>query len=455
MAEGSDVSHRWIPSVDRLVGSASDVDVPRMLIVDVVRSVLAQVKGEAVALSEEELVRRVDEEVGRVALSRPQSVVNATGVLLHTNLGRAPLHHDAAAAASEVALSYSNLELSMESGHRGGRGARARHLLRVLTGAEHAMVVNNNAGGLLLALSVLAGGGDVIVSRGELIEIGGSCRLPDLMRSAGVRLVEVGTTNVTRLADYNAAVGDHTGVILKVHPSNFRVEGFTSSVSAAELADWSRANRSVPIVFDVGSGLLDDRVPWLNGLPTGWLRDEPGVRQAIDNDVDVVLFSGDKLFGGPQAGAIVGRRDLIERMQMSPLARALRIDGASLAALAATAELYAGDRGGEVPLWAMAAIPYDLLERRAFQVVESSGVPARVERGYSTPGAGSAPGGRLESPVIMVDGDADVLFRRLLNGSEHPVLARREHGKLVLDLRAVPAEFDEVLARVLDAACRS
>jgi L-seryl-tRNA(Ser) seleniumtransferase len=374
--------------------------------------------------------------------------------MLHTNLGRAPLAPAAAEVAREAALGFGNVELDLSTGGRGERGGYLYGLLAGLTGAESALAVNNNAGALLLVLVTLAKGGEVPISRGELIEIGGSYRLPDLFGAAGALMVEVGTTNRTRLADYEAAVNPATALILKVHPSNYRITGFTEEASIPALARWA-GEAGIPFVLDAGSGLVDDRVPWLAGPPPGWLAGEPGVRQAIEAGVDLVLFSGDKLFGGPQAGIIAGRADLVRRLADSTAARALRLDGPTLAALTVTAEFYADGRGAELPFWRMAAVGYPELEARAQVVLKGSGVEARIEPSLSTPGAGSAPDGGLPSPVIVVERDVDSIFLRLLAAEPIPVLARRASGKLIVDLRCVPDEHDADVAEALMQACRS
>lgn len=444
-----------LPSVDQLVRSMSEIVLPRSLIVDVVRAAIEEARAngqnDQPVVDPEAAARRA---LSRLEASRPRVVINATGVLLHTNLGRAPLVAAAAEAAREAAVGFGNVELDQSTGGRGERGAYLHELLEGLTGAESALVVNNNAGALLLALISLAQGGEVPISRGELIEIGGSYRLPDLFGAAGARMVEVGTTNRTRLADYEAAINPATALILKVHPSNYRITGFTEEASVSALAGWARAT-AVPFVLDAGSGLLDDQVPWVPGPPPGWLAGEPGVRQAIEAGTDLVLFSGDKLFGGPQAGVIVGRGDLVKRLANSPVARALRLDGPTLAALTVTAEFYADGRGAALPFWVMAVAGYPELERRARSVLVQSGLDARIKPSLSTPGGGSAPDGGLPSPVIVVDRGADSAFLCLLAAEPIPVLARRESGTLIVDLRCVPEEHDAYVAEALGNACRS
>jgi L-seryl-tRNA(Ser) seleniumtransferase len=262
----------------------------------------------------------------------------------------------------------------------------------------------------------------------------------------------VGTTNRTKLSDYSGAIDESIGAILKVHPSNYQIVGFTKDAGPAELVDLAHRHQ-VPFVYDVGSGLLDDQVPWIPGPPPSWIGNEPGIRQSIRAGVDLVLFSGDKLFGGPQAGVIAGRRKMIETIAAHPLARAFRIDGPRLAGLGATAELYADGRAGEIPLWSMAARTYAELERRALRIVADAGIEAQVEESTSVFGGGSLPGSGIPSPVISIDSNADSLFLALLQNAP-PILARREGGRLRLDLRAIGEDEDEVLTRALARACR-
>jgi L-seryl-tRNA(Ser) seleniumtransferase len=374
---------------------------------------------------------------------RPTRVVNATGVLLHTNLGRATLAAESSDLAGAVATQFGNVELDVTTGFRGNRASYARRLLRALTGGEDALVVNNNAAALLLALAALAGNGNAVVSRGEEIEIGGSFRLPELMEASGASLVEVGTTNRTRLSDYEAVIND-AAVLLKVHPSNYRLEGFAEAVSYHELAVLARKS-GVPLIADVGSGLLDSNVPWLPGSPPSWLGEEPGVRQTLQAGADLVLFSGDKLLGGPQAGIAVGRTDLIHRMATHPVARAVRIDGSTHAALASTLEMYAAGRGSEVPFWAMVALSYDELEARHQNLLRQLGGSGEVVRGESLPGAGSVPGETIPSPNLKLAGNADPMWDRLLSASP-PILARRREGSLIIDLRTVDPADDDLIA---------
>jgi L-seryl-tRNA(Ser) seleniumtransferase len=434
------------PSIDALASSLDDGTLPRALLIEVARESVAAWRREE-TVDPEETARRL---VAGLARLRPGRVINATGVLLHTNLGRAPVHPLAAESASQTETSYAALEFDLESGGRGRRGAYAERLAATVTGAEAALVVNNNAGALLLAVAALAGGREVVVSRGEQIEIGGSFRLPEVIAASGARSVEVGTTNRTRARDYARAIGPATGALLKVHPSNYRIDGFAEEAGYAELAAMAREH-GIPLVADIGSGLLDERVPWLDGPPPAWLEGEPGARQTIERGADLVLFSGDKLLGGPQAGVIVGKADLIARLRSHPLARAVRIGGPALASLAASFDLYASGRGAEIPFWKMAATPAGHLETRCHRVLEESGVDGEVVDSLSVPGAGTAPGRGIPGPAIALGGPE--VWRRLLDGSP-PVIARQEDRRVLIDLRAVDEADDPAVTEALAHACR-
>ena len=434
------------PSIDALASSLDDGTLPRALLIEVARESVAAWRREGTA-DPEETARRL---IAGLARLRPGRVINATGVLLHTNLGRAPVHPVAAESASSAATSYAALEFDLESGRRGRRGAYAERLAATVTGADAALIVNNNAGALLLAVAALAEGREVVVSRGEQIEIGGSFRLPEVIAASGARAVEVGTTNRTRAKDYARAVGPATGALLKVHPSNYRIDGFAEEAGYAELAAMAQEH-GIPLVADIGSGLLDERVPWLDGPPPSWLEGEPGARQTLERGADLVLFSGDKLLGGPQAGVIVGKSDLISRLRSHPVARAVRIGGPPLAALAATFDLYGSGRGAEIPLWRMAAIPTGHLETRCRRVIEGAGVGGEVVDSLSVPGAGAAPGRGIPGPAIAL-GNSEV-WARLLDGTP-PVIARQEDGRLLIDLRAVDEADDPTVAEALAHACR-
>ena len=366
-------------------------------------------------------------------------VLNATGVILHTGLGRAPLPAQAARAVAEVARGYSDLEVDRETGSRGRRTSRAEAMLVALTDAQDALVVNNNAAALLLGLAGLAGRKEVLVSRGELIEIGGEFRLPEIMAASGAKLVEVGTTNRTRAADYHRAIGPKTGLILKVHPSNYRVTGFTKTVALGELSMLAR-KANLPLLFDVGSGLLD-RYP---EVPA----DEPSVTESLAAGADVVAFSGDKLLGGPQAGVLAGRADLIDRLRRHPLARALRVDKMTVAALESVLRLYATGRRLDLPVWSFLSASQASLARRA-KALALAFRGASVREGESVPGGGSLPGYVISSAQLVIPvADPELLASRLRVGRP-PVFCRVDEGALVFDLRTVPPDDDDRLVRAV------
>jgi L-seryl-tRNA(Ser) seleniumtransferase len=371
-------------------------------------------------------------------------VVNATGVLLHTNLGRAPLGADALDAVAGAA-GYGNLEYDLVAGKRGSRHAHAGHLLATACGAEAGLVVNNNAAAVLLALAALARDRDVIVSRGELVEIGGAFRVPDVMREAGARLVEVGTTNRTRLSDYANAITDGTALALKVHASNYRMIGFVEDTPVAQLA-----TLPVPLVVDAGAGLLDDTTPWLAQRPS-WLRDELGVRQCIDAGAAIVTFSGDKLLGGPQAGVIVGRAGLIATIAKHPLARAVRADKLTLAALQSVALTYLSGDATALPLWRMATVPLDALRARA-EAIASATPGVKVADTTATAGGGSLPGLDISSVGVAVEVDDTDGALAALRDARIVALAR--DGRVVCDLRTVAPDDDVRLTVALASITR-
>ena len=438
---------RDLPSVDRLLRSLQ-TDLPRALITDVARAAIDEAREAISAGGEADATEIAAARVRDLQAARKTRVINATGVLLHTNLGRAPIPRAAAGAGSEAATGYGNLEFDLSTGKRGSRTGYLKSLFAAITGAEVAMVVNNNAGALFLTLIALAGGRPVPVARGELIEIGGSYRLPELMEASGVQLVEVGTTNRTRAVDYRKAADP--ALLLKIHPSNYRVSGFTEEASIEELAGLGR-ELGVPLAFDAGSGLIDDTCPWAPGPPPVWLSDEPGVVQSLEAGADLVMFSGDKLLGGPQGGIIVGRADLVARLESHPVARALRVDGATGAALTVVAEAYAAGTAADLPFWRMALGSDDDLRQRSASLVAAIGSGEIVESS-STPGAGSVPGGQIPGPAIAFDQGG--LYEELLAGHP-PIVGRREQGRLLLDLRSVDPADDAALISRLEAACRS
>jgi L-seryl-tRNA(Ser) seleniumtransferase len=371
-------------------------------------------------------------------------VINATGVIVHTNLGRAPLSTDALAAVTAVAQGYSNLEYDLEAGERGSRHSHIESLLARLVGSEAAMVVNNNASAVLLALSTVAKGKDVIVSRGQAVEIGGGFRVPDVLRQSGAKLVEVGTTNRTYLRDYEDAIGERTAAFLQVHSSNFRVVGFTESVDLAALCALGR-RRNLPVIHDLGSGSLLDTSAF-------GLAHEPMVQESVAAGASLTCFSGDKLLGGPQAGLIVGHAGPIDRLKRHPLARAVRIDKMTLAALQATLLHYLrGEAAQRIPVWAMIARPLSELERQAMawaaEIAEWPGVAgASVLAGESTVGGGSLPGETLPTRLVAVrlaggstKGEQPPVARlaAALRAGSPPVIARIERNTLHLDPRTV------------------
>lgn len=356
-------------------------------------------------------------------------VVNATGVLLHTNLGRAPINHITRATAQ-------NLELDLANGKRGSRQAGVGGLLATACGAEAAIVVNNCSAGLLLILSALATGKSVAVSRGELVEIGGGFRVPDVMAQSGAQLVEVGTTNRTRLADFARAADQHDlALTLHVHQSNYKIVGFTEAVTIAELA-----SLDVPVVADIGSGLLDAACPWLDGPPPAWLNDEPAAKQTLAAGADLVVFSGDKLLGGPQSGIIAGNAELVKKCAAHPLARAVRPGGLVLGALQETALAYLRRDGDAIPFWRMAAAPIAELMTRAEAIVDAcaSMLDISIIDTEAVPGGGTLPTVTMPSIGIKLTGD----HLHPLRTRDLPVIGRVIDGNTVLDLRSVAPDRD-------------
>jgi L-seryl-tRNA(Ser) seleniumtransferase len=438
---------RALPSVERLAHdvAARHPAIPRILVVGAARDAIAAARAtldEGGTIDAAAVLADATRCVEQLRDAPLRPLVNATGVILHTNLGRAPL---AAATFADVAVNargYSNLEYDIPSGARGSRNAHAAALLAELCGAEAGLVVNNNAAAVLLALAALARDHDVVVSRGELVEIGGGFRVPEIMSESGCRLVEVGTTNRTRAADYAEAIGPATALVLKVHASNYRMIGFTETTPIAALT-----GLGPPVMVDAGSGLLDEEVPWLPERPV-WLRDEPGIRQAIAAGASLVTFSGDKLLGGPQAGIAVGRADLIARLARHPLARATRAGKLTLAALQAVALTYLRGEGASLPLWRMATIPVEQLRVRAEAI--ASDVPgAKVLDTEATAGGGSLPGLGIPSVGVGLEpADPEATAARL---REEGVVARLHDGVVVCDLRTVDPDDDGLLASVLRA----
>ena len=423
---------RDLPSVDELV---RDFDDP--LAVESARAVLERAREEIrVGADPGDLHARVDAEIAALRAPRLRRVLNATGVIVHTNLGRAPLPDSALARVAEAARGYSNLEYDLKEGQRGSRQDLVASILRRLTGAQAALVVNNNAGAVLLALAALAEGREVLVSRGELIEIGDGFRIPDVLARSGARLVEVGTTNRTRAADYERAIGPETAALLGVHQSNFRLVGFTEQPALRELAQIAQ-RAGLPLIDDLGSGAL---------LP---LHDEPSARESLAAGADLVCFSGDKLLGGPQAGIVVGRADLVERLRRHPLQRALRADKLTLAALEGTLGVCLDPQRArrEIPVLRMLEEPAGNVRARAERLAGQ--VVGAVEETVARVGGGALPLLELESYACAVEEELAGPLRL----GEPPVVGIVRDGRLLLDCRTLSdTEADEAAAAVL--ACR-
>jgi L-seryl-tRNA(Ser) seleniumtransferase len=459
---------RQIPSVDelltqpRLASLAKRVD--RTLLVEITRATLADLRakiaGDAqtlvLTLDTAALEEHITSAVEQILSRSLQPVINATGVILHTNLGRAPLTESAVEEFRRTATQYSNLEYDLEAGARGKRDVHTAQLLERLTGAEAAIVVNNCAAAVLLVLAALAKGGEVIVSRGELIEIGDGFRIPEIMAESGATLREVGTTNRTRGADYEAAINENTRVLLRVHPSNFQITGFHERPSLEELASLSQRS-SLPLVEDLGSGCLVD-------LSAAGIT-EPLVRHSIDAGVSVVMFSGDKLLGGPQAGIIAGKKELVTRIRRHPLFRALRVDKLTTAALEATLGAYLRASLDEIPALRMIRATPEELKRRAENFLREltpelplGEVELEITDGASLAGGGSTPAQSLPAKIIRIASarhSAAQLEQRLRRSPAGiSVIARVEDDRLILDLRTVFPEQDPQLVKALASALR-
>ncbi|QDF04847.1 MULTISPECIES: L-seryl-tRNA(Sec) selenium transferase [Myxococcus] len=449
---GKNALLRALPSVEQLLRRPSLEPllsgVPRARAVAALRLAVDRARGRLVASGgpgfEDADVQHALDTLATPGL-RP--VLNATGVVLHTNLGRAPLAASAVARVAEVARGYSNLEYDLDEGERGSRYAPLVGLLRSLTGAEDAVVVNNCAGAVLLVLAALASGRECVVSRGELVEIGGGFRVPEVMRQSGAKLVEVGTTNRTRLSDYSAALGPESALLVKVHRSNFALVGFTEEVAVAELSALGRA-RGVPVFQDLGAGAL---VP----LQGEGLSQELTVAQAVAAGADVVAFSGDKLLGGPQAGIVVGRSVLLARIKAHPLMRALRVDKLTVAALEATLVLYRDGRAEEVPVnRLLAQSPEDLRARavRLQGLLAGRGVRARVASVVGQVGGGAMPLARLPSSACILTLEKPETFLDCLRGGMSPVIGRIADGEVLLDVRCLKEEELQAVADAVAAA---
>jgi L-seryl-tRNA(Ser) seleniumtransferase len=481
---------RGLPSVDRLLADermrALSAQYSGATVVALAREELSAAR-EAIGRGEqppklELLVEAIDRRARAALTPSLRAAINATGVILHTNLGRAPLSDDAIAAIADVTRGYSNLEFDLEAGERGSRHAHLEEQVRRLTGAEAAFAVNNNAAAVLLTLSALAHHREVIISRGQLVEIGGGFRIPDVMAESGAFLMETGTTNRTYLRDYEEAITEQSAALMRVHASNFKVIGFTASVPLGEMAQLAH-ERGLLLIDDLGSGCLLDTTRF--GLAA-----EPTPQESVAAGADIVLFSGDKLLGGPQAGIIAGRRELVERLRRHPMARALRLDKASIAGLAATLDHYLRDEALEqVPVWRMIAAPVDAIARRARRWARAAGGGARVIDGRSMIGGGSLPEESLPTKLLAIGGGeaavaeagtprlqqdrrrgsrsgkpglrrvnnvprAEELSRRL-RAFAPPVIARVERDTVLLDPRTVHPREDRTVIEALRAALKA
>ncbi|HET9529969.1 MAG TPA: L-seryl-tRNA(Sec) selenium transferase [Blastocatellia bacterium] len=462
----TDELFRSLPSIERLLASAAALRAAALVGRDRTRDLLREITdglrreimsgvwsdADRAADIAFEVERRLEAQTTRLATPSLRRVITATGVIIHTNLGRAPLARAAIERVQEVAANYSNLEYDLSLGERGHRESHCQELLSRLTGSEAAIVTNNNAAAVLLVLNTLAEGGEVIVSRGEMIEIGGSFRIPEVMEKSGARIKEVGTTNRTRIGDYERAITSDTRLILRVHPSNYRIIGFTERPTVAEIAGLAR-RAGIASFEDLGSGCLVDLEPY-------GVKDEPVVAESIRAGISVVTFSGDKMLGGPQAGVIGGSREVIDRVRKNPLMRALRPDKMTCAALEATLRIY--ERGAaveEIPVISRIAATRSRIASRAERFAERvtqatrGRVKATTEEGASVIGGGSAPEVNLPTELVALedaDGSAAALEERLRCNSI-PIIARTERDRVLIDLRTV-AEDEEAI--IIDALAR-
>ena len=451
---------REIPKVDELLKNPVleelCVLIPAQTVTQAVRQVLEDLRrgilsGEIEELpSQESLCQKVSAAAQREAEPSLRSIINATGIILHTNLGRACIADRAAQAAQKVAQSYSTLEYNLEAGRRGTRYSHVEDLLCRLTGAESALVVNNNAAAVLLILSSMAEGGEVVTSRGELVEIGGSFRVPDIMEACGATLREVGTTNKTHLRDYDKAINEKTRALMKVHTSNYRIVGFSETPALAEIVELGH-QRGLPVIEDLGSGCLVD-------LNRFGIHDEPTVQHSVQAGVDVVSFSGDKLLGGPQAGIIVGKKAIVDQLKKHPLTRAMRVDKMTLAALEATLRIYeAGLAEKEIPTIAMLAATPELLRGKAEQLcamMTAAGISADVVPTEGQVGGGSVPTQMLPSyavAMVPVKGSLEELETALRLGSP-AVIGRINRDRFLLDVRTLQEkDFADIVKAVAEA----
>ncbi len=453
-----DSEFRHLPSVDRLISEERIKQLaeiyPHELLVSLARKWLERERLAIAAgnrcCSIDEMVESISAQLSRLENPSLYPIVNATGVVIHTNLGRAPLSQEAIAAMDTVAKGYCNLEFDIDSGSRGSRHVHIEQILCQLSGAEAALVVNNNASAVLLGLTALAKRKEVIVSRGQAVEIGGSFRIPDVMRQSGAKLVEVGTTNCTYISDYEQAINPSTVALMRVHSSNFQVIGFTHSVTLEELVALGQQH-DLPILDDLGSGCFLDTTAF-------GLAPEPMVQQSVAVGVGLAFFSGDKLLGGPQAGIIVGKKQLVDKLKKHPLARAVRIDKVRLAGLAATLIHYLkGEATTKIPVWQMISMPLEEIERRARTWSEALGDSAQVIDGESMIGGGSLPGSILPTKLVAIGGrgkgkrrnTAQTLAHRLRKNEKCPIIGRISDDVLLLDPRSILPDEDQIVIEAL------
>lgn len=438
---------RGLPGVDKILSDYRLTEIaakyPHELLVDIIRRQLGAerkniLEGKA-GHSTDEIINIILERVKNMFQSSLRRVINASGVILHTNLGRAPISAEAVAAMEEASRGYSNLEFDLETGERGSRHVHVKELLCRLTGAEDGMVVNNNAAAVLLGLSALARRKEVIVSRGQAVEIGGGFRIPDVMRQSGAKLVEVGTTNRTYARDFEEAVTDKTAAVMRIHSSNFKMVGFTNEVTLEELADIAGRNEII-LMDDLGSGCFFDTTVY-------GLAPEPMVQQSVKAGA-LTFFSGDKLVGGPQAGIIVGSKQYIEKLKRHPLARAMRVDKTRIAGLVVTLMHYLkGEALAKIPVWRMISMPLNEIETRAYNWAKNIGGGIKIVSGETMVGGGSLPGGSLPTKLVMVAGGSKLAKK--LRSREIPIIGRVEKNMLLLDPRTVLPEEDEIIIKAL------
>ncbi len=451
-------SFRALPSVEELLQNHTlrgyERKVGRAVVLDAVRASLdaarADIRAGRAAPMPALLLDAITERIEQAVRPTLTRVINATGVILHTNLGRAPLSQDALAAIQDAASSYSNLEYDLDAGERGSRYTHAEELIKKLTGAEAALVVNNNAAAVMFVLRAFAENKEVIVSRGQLVEIGGGFRVPDVLSQSGARMVEVGTTNRTRVADFENALTPNTALLLRVHPSNFRVIGFTEEVSLQEMSALGHKHNLV-VVDDLGSGALVETSAF-------GLAHEPMPQESLRAGADLVAFSGDKLLGGPQAGIIVGKKEFVAKLKKHPLARALRVDKLTLAALQATLLHYLKNEAQQkIPVWQMISAKVETLEKRANDWCErwkKFGLEAHVMETNSTVGGGSLPGETLPTRAVALNIFSPDAFVATLRVNSPPILARIENNRVVIDPRTILPHDEHALLEGVERAAR-